>query len=155
MGINLCGGKTGMSQHSLNGTKIRSMLKKMRCEGVPQRMRRHRRSEARLTAPASKQFPKSLAGQCPAASGHKHIGRRGCFDKPIAPRRKILLKFFSCHIPKRNHPLFGTLADGHQIPGDQIELADLQADQFRHAKRLRKSGRKRSSKFCKYLPNAK
>jgi hypothetical protein len=36
VGVSLCGGKTRMSKHFLNGAQVCAGVKQMRCEGVPQ-----------------------------------------------------------------------------------------------------------------------
>ena len=48
MGIDLCGGDIRMSEHELDGSKIRSVFKKMAGKGMPECMRGYLLADTRL-----------------------------------------------------------------------------------------------------------
>src|SRR6266567_1923625 len=73
MRVDLRRGDVRMAKHQLDGSEVRSVLQKMRGEGVPQHMGRDMRLDPGLPRVFDDLHPERLAGHRPAAIGQKKM----------------------------------------------------------------------------------
>src|SRR5438045_7245191 len=75
VGVYRGGGDVRVAEQKLHDAEIGAVVEQMSREGVPQRVRRQRRTgDARAHSVALDQLPKRLAAQRTAASGEKYRG---------------------------------------------------------------------------------
>ena len=131
MGIDLSGGQVAVAQQHLHDPQVRPVVQQVRCERVPQRVRRQRLGDAGLLGHPAQHLPESLAAHRAALTGHKQIfGLRAPLQQQRPGFPQVALQPIGRALTERHQPLLHALPDQAQDSGLHIDLALFEGNQF-------------------------
>ncbi len=119
-----------MPEHRLHRTQIGTVFQQMGGKGMAQGMRGNVLEDAGLQGAALDNLPEALACQPLPGAIEKEEGLSPSLSRKGRPRAEIMAHFGQGRFAEGNDPLFAAFAEGGQITGIELQIADLEGNQF-------------------------
>lgn len=120
-----------MSEHDLYTAQVGAVFQQMGGKGVPECVGRDTLADAGQIGPFFDDVPEGLAAHGVPQTGEKEELVVTCGIEPVADPFQVGADPLAGRFTDRHQPLLVPLAQGHQIADRQVDLAQLEPDQFR------------------------